>query len=136
MAEIIDSVMKFVEDELTKNPDARSKDLFEAAKKVDPAIKKLNQRQFHARYPLQVHRMRAPKKPRVRRARKAAVAASAAKVTAPRGRRAASKAGSSREAARAVLFRFARDLTASSEPQNLVKVMSNIDQYVDDIVTS
>ncbi len=49
-------VMKFIEKELARDPGVSNATLFEGAKLIDKAIGKLNPRQFHAKYPLQVKR--------------------------------------------------------------------------------
>ena len=51
-----EDVMKFIEEELKKNSQVSNATLFEGAKLIDKAIGKLNPRQFHAKYPLQVKR--------------------------------------------------------------------------------
>ncbi|MYA32540.1 MAG: hypothetical protein F4164_09585 [Gemmatimonadales bacterium] len=50
------NVMEFIELELTKDPGVSNATLFEGAKLIDKTIGKLNPRQFHAKYPLQVKR--------------------------------------------------------------------------------
>lgn len=51
-----DNVMTFIEMELKKDPGVSNATLFEGAKLIDKTIGKLNARQFHAKYPLQVKR--------------------------------------------------------------------------------
>ena len=51
-----ENVMKFIEEELKKDSGVSNATLFEGAKLIDKAIGKLNPRQFHAKYPLQVKR--------------------------------------------------------------------------------
>lgn len=126
MAETIPAVMEFVEEQIAANPNVKSGDLFEKAKKVDASISGLSQRQFHARYPLQVHRKRAPSKPRASRS---------VNGRATRGRRKTAKV-QHQQAVRDVLYRFAQELTASNEPAHLVKVMSDIDSYVDQVIAA
>lgn len=128
MADVNEKVMAFVEKALEKDPGRKSSELFEEAKEMDPSIAELSSRQFHAQYPLQVHRRNAPKKPRTSRKR-----ASRKKGGAQRGA-SANGQGARRDAVRDVLHRFARDLTASSEPQNVVEVMIDLDSYIDAIV--
>ena len=50
------NVMEFIELELKKDPGVSNATLFEGAKLIDKNIGKLNPRQFHAKYPLQVKR--------------------------------------------------------------------------------
>ena len=75
-----EDVMKFIEEELNKNSQVSNATLFEGAKLIDKAIGKLNPRQFHAKYPLQVKRrlagvgtkrtVRAPAKAKAKAARR------------------------------------------------------------------
>ncbi len=118
-------VMEFVERELKKDPKIGSSDLFKKAKKVSRTVSGMTIRQFHAKYPLQVKRRLAPKKPR--KARKAA-------VKKPTPRRAAKTAGGNRNAIRAVLLSFAKDLSAAESQAATIDVMANLDKYVDRVV--
>lgn len=85
-----ENVMKFIETELTKDPAVSNATLFEGAKLIDKTIGKLNPRQFHAKYPLQVKRRLAgtagpskkPKAARVRVRKRPAPAASGGDVSA------------------------------------------------------
>ncbi len=51
-----ENVMKFIESELKRDSDVSNATLFEGARLIDESIGKLNPRQFHAKYPLQVKR--------------------------------------------------------------------------------
>ncbi|MCY3600968.1 MAG: hypothetical protein OXN85_13460 [Gemmatimonadetes bacterium] len=51
-----ENVMEFIELELKKDPGVSNATLFAGAKLIDKTIGKLNPRQFHAKYPLQVKR--------------------------------------------------------------------------------
>ncbi len=115
-------VMEFVERELKKNPKIGSGDLFKKAKKVSRTVSGMTIRQFHAKYPLQVKRRLAPKKPRKPAARK------------PTSRRAAKTAGRNRDAIRSVLLGFAKDLSAAESQAATIDVMANLDKYVDRVV--
>ena len=130
MAKTDEKVMALVEDELKKNPQASVDDLYSKAKEVSPAVGKLTRRQFHARYPLQVKRRSQGGAGRKRRARKVR---GAVKV---RGRRrSAAPAGDvNREAIRDVLIRFATDVAGAEEKKDLIKVMTGVDRYVDQVV--
>ena len=120
-----EKVMSLVEDELKKNPDASTEELYEKAKSASSAIGKLTLRQFNARYPLQVKR-KAGGTRRKRRGRKTAKAA-------PSRRRGAASGGDGRDAVRAAFHRFATDLAAAGEDRaKLVKVLASVDSYVDD----
>jgi hypothetical protein len=111
-------IVALMESELGKNRGVATSDLYDMAKKLDASIGKLSLRQFHARYPLQIKR----RQNRGRPSRKT-------KATAPRGR---AKGG--REGLRNVFLRFAEDLTAAEDRRDLVKVLANVDGYVDDAV--
>lgn len=93
MAETNARVMDMVRRELEKNPSMSSEELFEKAKKVDRGIARLNVRQFHARYPLQVKRAAA-------NARKAASGGRSAAKKAARKTRGAGRAASATKGAR------------------------------------
>lgn len=126
MADVNEKVMAFVEEALRDDPQQKSSALFEEAKKIDPSIAELSSRQFHAQYPLQVHRRNAPTKPKRSRKRPSGKA--------KRPARAEAGGDARRQAVRQVLQRFATNLSASTEPRNVVKVMIALDSYVDDIM--
>lgn len=116
-----EKVMGLVEDELKKNPKVSTSDLFDKAKKASSAIGKLTLRQFHARYPLQVKRRRSQstsKKPRRQRG----------------GRQKAATTSNGREAVRQTLLAFASDMAAAEERKDLVKVLADVDKYVDRVM--
>ncbi len=132
MAKTDDKVMSFVQDELRKNPDAKTSDLYEKAKGTLPSVKQLTVRQFHARYPLQIKRRQAaaakdkqkeakPARPRRRVSRRKAAAQAAG-------------SNGDRDAIRKVLLKFAGDLSAAEARKDLVKVLANVDSYVDDVL--
>lgn len=144
MAHVDEKVMEFVESELKQDSDFATKDLFERAKARFNSIKDLSVRQFHARYPLQVKRRmslaeadkdsgnkkkKSPKKRSrtIRRPRgsKAAAATAATAPTSPNG---------DREAVRKALLQFASDLSAAEERKDLVKVLADVDRYVDKVL--
>jgi hypothetical protein len=119
--------MALVENALKKNPDVSVPELYEAAKKVSPSVRRLSRRQFHARYPLQIKRRKAQgtAAPRAR-ARKAAA------KTPRRGREKAPE--SQRDAVRQVFLQFASDMAAADDRKDLVKVLAGVDRYVDQVV--
>ena len=129
MPEVDQRVMTFVEDVLKKNPEILLEDLFAQTREAHPFIGDLSRRQFNARYPLQVKRRRAlalkgtPErkgKPR---------------QSAPRPRRRTSvPSREPRDAVRQILLRFATDLAAAEERKDLVKVLADVDLYVDDVM--
>ena len=133
MAQTDEKVMKMVEQELAKNPDASVDELFDKAKGMNKGIARMTRRQFHARYPLQVKRRKGAGK-RGKKGRKGGRKAAAVKGARrgpgrPRGAR-----GDRREAVRGVFLRFAQDVAAADTPAALVKLILNVDRYVDEAV--
>ena len=126
MADADPQLMSFVEEEMKKEPSISSKALFEKAKASIVAARDLTIREFHARYPLQVKR-------------KASLAAGGGKrrrrrkTRAAAGKKAQSQAAS-RDAVRAALLQFASDLSAAEERKDLVRVLAEVDRYVDDVL--
>ena len=125
MAKVDEKVLAFVENEMKKNPEAKSRDLFEKAKKKSRKIGQLSVRQFHALYPLQIRRKQAPKRGR--------------KTKAPTARKPSrnsrtSTADTKRDAVRGTLMQFATDLTAADGRADLVKLLAGVDKYVDQIM--
>ncbi len=123
--EKLDKVMQLVEKELKKNPKATAKELQQKAKAVSPSVGKLSVRQFHAKYPLQVRRTLAPKKPR--------------RAAPKRPRRAAPKARAARgqvnrEAIRNTLMTFAKDVSAAEGKSETIAVLGKLDNYIDAII--
>lgn len=57
MAARNERVMEMVRREVEKNPSVPSQELFDKAKKMDSGLSRLDIRQFHASYPLQVKRL-------------------------------------------------------------------------------
>jgi hypothetical protein len=124
--------MSFVEGVLKKNPDIELEELFEATKKFKRSIGGLSRRQFNARYPLQVKRRRAlAEKGRVPAKRKASTSAPK-KTRRPRH----SAETSPRDDIRQVFLQFATHIAAAEERKDLVKVLANVDRYVDDVLRS
>ena len=121
MAKTHDSVMKMVEQELSKNPEASVDELFQKAKGISSGVSRLTRRQFHARYPLQVKRRRKP----AGRGGKGAGAG--------RDRRAAAL-DQRRDSVRKVFLKFAQDVTAAEARKDLISVIVQVDRYVDDAV--
>ena len=150
MADNQEKILAFVEAELKKNPSATTEELQNATKKKFPSTGKLSKRQFNARYALQIKRRKpagakkapaakakapakkpaakkapaakGPRLPRVRRAPKAAAAPAAAAPAAPT---------MDRDAVRSQFLRFASDITAAESRRDLVRVLANVDKYVD-----
>jgi hypothetical protein len=113
-----------VEHALARNPDASGDELYERAKKLNGGIARVSRRQFHARYPLQVKRRRGAGRRRKAGGRQAAAVATRA-----------GRGDAGREALREVFLRFAQDVASASEtPGGLVKVILNVDRYVDQAI--
>lgn len=122
MAKADEKVMAAVEAALSKDPNASVNDLFAMAKGISSGVGKLTKRQFHARYPLQVKRKLKPAGKRKARSGKKA---------AKRGRKAVASL-SSRDAVRAVFLQFASDLAAAESRKDVVRVVADVDRYVED----
>jgi hypothetical protein len=131
MAEVDPKVMRFVEDTLRKSPRIKNAALFERVKESFPSMGELSNRQFNARYPLQVKRRRAL----ARRTRSGGApgSLSARGGTRP-GTRPTPK--TPRDAVRQVFLDFATDLAAAEDRKDLVKVLAAVDAYVDQVVKS
>jgi hypothetical protein len=137
VAKINEKVMKLVDGELAKKPDTSTKDLFQKAKSAVPHIGRLSLRQFNARYPLQIKRRskkpKAAPKARAAKAEKPARPARARRAAATR--RAVKPEGTvDRDAIRQTFMRFASEVAAAKEPQDVFKLMAQVDKYVDSVV--
>lgn len=130
MADINEKVLAMVEKEIRADPNVSNDELRAKAEKIDSSISKLGPRQFNARYPLQVKRRLAPKKPR--RARRKS--GGTRKATAGKGRARNSAASSPNEPVRAVLLDFARDVAAADGKAQIVDLIAGVDKYVDRVV--
>ena len=126
MAEVDEKVMSFVEKVLDEDPDIRLEDLFERAKESNASVGTLSKRQFNARYPLQVKRRRS-------QALRSRGGTRKKKKTGPAKphTRNADRLRGSRDAVRQVFLQFAADITGAEERKDLVKVLANVDRYVD-----
>ncbi len=129
--EVDPKVMTFVEETLKKSPKIQLEELFERAKKVSGSIRTLSKRQFNARYPLQVKRRKSQsKRKRSGKPRKTAGAAKT-RTSTPRS---APNPGAPRDAVRKVLLDFATDITGAEDRKDLVKVLANVDRYVERVL--
>lgn len=131
MAEVDQKVMDFVEEALNENPGIQLEELFRMAREISDSIHHLSRRQFNARYPLQVKRRRA----QAARSRNGG----GKRPSGPRRTRAAHTTASSpvrgpRDTVRGVLLQFATDITAAEERKELVRVLANVDGYVDQVL--
>ncbi len=124
MAQTDDKVMRLVQSELEKNPDATVDELYEKAEKEDPSVGKLTRRQFNARYPLQVKRRMKGAKGGRKKGRTA--------PRATRGRRTRGGDGAGRESVRRIFLRFASDLAGAEDRKDVVEVVAGVDRYVDE----
>jgi len=131
VAEVDEKVMSFVERILDENPGIELADLYEEAQEVSDSVRHLSKRQFNARYPLQVKRRRS-------QALRAAGATSGQREGWPAsGRPLARVSGASqasRESVRQVLLQFATDIAGAEERKDLVRVLANVDRYVDQVL--
>jgi len=123
MASTIPAVMEFVERELKANPDVKTSDLFERAKKVHKSVASLSARQFNALYPLQI-----------KRRQKLESGGGRAGGRRMGGRRSRRSQEEQFQAVRKVMVRFASDLSGAEEMKDLVDIMANLDKYVSDVL--
>ena len=137
MAERNEKVFERVRQELTKNPGLGSRELYDMAQQMEKSVGQQSLQQFHARYVLPIKReqsnggrRRKGKKATGGRARAATAKAAGTGTRGPRRRR---QQGSERDVVRAVLLKFAQDFSAAETKTEIVKVMSRLDSYVDDI---
>jgi hypothetical protein len=130
VAEVDEKVMSFVEETLRKNPEIQLADLFERAKKVSASVQNLSKRQFNARYPLQVKR----RKSQARRGRRSTPRGSGASAPSRVRARSSGAGEDPRSAIRRVFLQFATDITGAEERKDLVRVLADVDRYVDQVL--
>lgn len=126
VAEVDEKVMSFVEKVLDQDPDIQLEDLFQRAKDRNASVADLSRRQFNARYPLQVKRRRS----QAMRG-KGGTGKKKAKGAAKPRNRGTERSQGSREAVRQVFLQFATDITGAEERKELVRVLADVDRYVD-----
>lgn len=130
-------VMDMVRKELDENPEMETDALFEKAKAMDSSLEDLSLRQFHARYPLQVKRQRSASKKKA--AKNSGKKSGGGRSKASRKKRKASSGDRSapgsdgREAIRAGLLRFAKDVAAAENKADLITVVTSVGDYVDQV---
>ena len=129
-----EDVMSMVRKELKKNPDIETGTLFEKAKEIDGSLKDLSLRQFHARYPLQVKRKMSSAKGRKKKKKSGRKKQSKSRSRTRSAAPASDGDGGSREAVRAGLLSFARDVAAAEGKADLIGVLTSVDDYVDDVL--
>lgn len=115
MAETNEKVMSMVDQEIRKNSDITTRELYEKAQKVDGDIANLTIRQFNARYPLQVRRKLAPPRPRRRRRKKGG-------------------SDEGRKEVRKVMLDFARNMASAEDMSEVVDLVAGVDKYVDRVM--
>lgn len=123
-------VMEMVEKELDKDPDVTLDALFERALEIDSSLGKLDKRQFHARYPLQVKRRNAPDRPRKPRATRKRRKSSGGDAAGARARR-ISEQFENRERMRALFLEFASEFAAAESRAEIVSFLGSVDKYVE-----
>jgi hypothetical protein len=143
MAERNEKIFERVVQELEKNPDLGSKELYGTLRESDKAVGKDTLQQFHARYVLPARRSlkaasggetarRAPR----RRAKAATNGQAPAAGQAPRRTRRSRRQEPDRDRIRGLLLQFAQDLTDAESRSNLVQVLARVDSYVDKIAAT
>lgn len=139
MAERNEKVYERVRQELGKNPNLGSRELYELAKQSEKSIGQDTLQQFHARYVLPIKRQQASasgggRRSRKGKARKAKAPTTGGKTTRKTGRRGKAPEGpTERDQIRTVLLKFAQDLSGAETKSEVVKVMTRLDNYVNDI---
>lgn len=130
MAEVDEKVMSFVEETLRKSPKIQLADLFEKAKRVSASVQNLSKRQFNARYPLQVKRRMS----QARRGGRSTPRSSGASARSRTRTRPPASGNDARSAVRRVFLQFATDITGAEERKDLVRVLADVDRYVDQVL--
>lgn len=150
MADRNEKIYERVLQELEKNPELGSKELYGILRESDKAVAKDSLQQFHARYVLPAKRARkvgseeksgAEEQParRIRRRRGKAARngqAPAAADQAPKRTRRSRRQEPDRDRIRGLLLQFAQDLTDAESRSNLVQVLGRVDSYVDKIAAT
>lgn len=131
-AEKNQDVMEMVRKELSEDPNAETKALFEKAKEMDSSLEDLSLRQFHARYPLQVKRKMSSKK-KEKKGKKAGGSRKKSPTATRTRKRGTSASADGREAIREGLLRFAKDVADADSKADLITVLTSVDDYVDDV---
>ena len=111
-----------VERALADAPDTTTSELFEKAKTLDPSMKELSVRQFHARYPLQVKRRKSLAEGGGRRRKQ---------VRKRRTGRVGRRPKASAPALNAVLLQFAHAVSAANDrgPTAMIEFVANLDEW-------
>ena len=135
MAEQKEEILQFVRAELAKNESLGSRDLYELAKQKDASVGVESIQQFHTRYVVPFKRQ-GPRASTSSRNKMRRRKSSSSKRAAPgRGRDLYNpRATSDRRELRRVFLAFAHDMAEADDLSRLVKVLADVDQYVDRIV--
>ena len=155
MADRNEQVLARVREELSRNPDLGTKELFRRAQEVDASIAELTQQQFQGRYVLPVTRERAAARRDTEAGSQPSARASKRRTASPQRRstraerpetsRTTAKPGAesdavpegrlaSRVAIRGVFLQFAREFAEAESRSEIVQVLSRVDDYVEQIV--
>lgn len=130
MVAVDQKVMDFVEETLNKDPEIQLEELFRRATEVSDSIQDLTKRQFNARYPLQVKR----RKSQAARKKAGGRRKAPSRPKARSRRSSAAPTDGSRDAVRRAFLQFATDIAGAEERKALVKVLANVDRYVDQVM--
>lgn len=124
MSDPVDRIKDMVRRSLVTNPDVSNRELYDRAKEIAPElVEGLSLVQFHARYRLPIMRNEMSSRPRESKVERR-----------PRRRLAPRPAVPIRSQLREVLVRFAVELENASSRSELVKVIGNLDTFIDEIV--
>jgi hypothetical protein len=143
LADRNEAVLERVTELLGKYPKLSSKQLFDMAIRMDPAIEEPGLRSFNARYVLPVKRDKARSegrlpKPRARKAAtKRAPEVARTRHARPRAARTpwrTTRAVEARSRVRDALLRFARELAAAESRAALVDALAGIEAVVDEVL--
>ena len=159
MAKRDERVLDFVREQLRKQSDLGSRDLYEMTKEAHPAIVELTRPQFHGRYYLAAKRDLAPRKDGGKPNRQKAARAAPARKQAKKGKQAPSRKAApqpeaeraepprtpergnaergdatERERIRMVFLEFAQDFAEAESRAEIVKVLHGVNKYVDRVL--
>lgn len=122
--DVRDRIMDLVRRLLRKEEEVSTDEMQERAAEIDPGVRELSTRQFHARYPLQVKRK---------------LSAMKSKMEEKRGDGRPGAAGSNgaeaqREVVREALLDFARAVAGAEDRGKMIDALTSVDEYVDRVV--
>ena len=159
MAKYDEQVLDFVRDQLRRQSDLGSRDLYEMTKETHPGVAELTRPQFHGRYYLAAKRDLAPakdgRKPNRQKAAPARKQAQKGKKKRSQSRSAAPQPeaqstepartpkqdsaterdnATKRERIRVAFLDFAQDFAEAESRAEIVKVLNKVDDYVDRVL--